>query len=281
MDIERISAFAQNGQGGNPAGVVIGSALPAPADMQRVAREVGYSETAFAAPVGKAWVVRYFSPEAEVPFCGHATIALGYALARRFGPGRYDLTLAQAKIAVTAEDQSGDWLITLNSPPTWSRPLSAPLLAELFPLFHLTSADLDPALAPRIAHAGASHAVLALGRREVLAAMAYEFEPVKAVMLREGLTTISLIFRKDEDHFITRNAFAVGGVVEDPATGAAAAALGGMLVDLGRGAGRFFIRQGEEMGMPSLLQVQVSGVPGDSVQVSGAARLVRVALSAP
>ena len=49
--------------------------------MQRIAAEVGYSETAFAMRDGDRWRVRYFSPEAEVPFCGHATIALGAALA--------------------------------------------------------------------------------------------------------------------------------------------------------------------------------------------------------
>ena len=55
--------------------------------MQRIAAEVGYSETAFLAPDGTGrpgrWRVRYFSPLAEVPFCGHATIASGVALAGR------------------------------------------------------------------------------------------------------------------------------------------------------------------------------------------------------
>ena len=68
MQIERLAAFARGDQGGNPAGVVIGAALPDEALMQRVAREVGYSETAFAAPDGAGWRVRYFAPEAEVAF---------------------------------------------------------------------------------------------------------------------------------------------------------------------------------------------------------------------
>ena len=50
--------------------------------MQRIAKKVGYSETAFVAPSsGAAREVRYFSPEIEVPFCGHATIATGVAKA--------------------------------------------------------------------------------------------------------------------------------------------------------------------------------------------------------
>ena len=77
MALQKIAAFSNGTQGGNPAGVWIGDALPGPADMQRIAAEVGFSETAFAAPLGDGrWRVRYFVPESEVPFCGHATIAL-------------------------------------------------------------------------------------------------------------------------------------------------------------------------------------------------------------
>ncbi|MDB5658198.1 MAG: PhzF family phenazine biosynthesis protein [Cypionkella sp.] len=274
MQIERIAAFALGDQGGNPAGVVIGDALPAREDMQRIAREVGYSETAFASRDGDHWQVRYFAPESEVPFCGHATIALGCALGQRFGAGRYELQLSGARISVEAVLTGAGWQATLTSPPTWSKPMPAALLAELLPLFHLTPADLDASLAPHLAHAGATHAVLALHNRATLAAMAYDFPAVLALMQREAVTTVSLIYREDADTFVARNAFAVGGVVEDPATGAAAAALGGLLVDLGRGASSFAIRQGEDMGAPSLLHVSVSGQKGAAVRVSGAARLL-------
>ena len=272
MQIDRIAAFALGDQGGNPAGVVIGDALPDRAMMQRVAREVGYSETAFAAREGDHWQVRYFAPEAEVPFCGHATIALGCALGQRFGAGRYDLHLSQARISVEAELGAQGWQATLTSPPTWSKPMPAGLRADLLGYFGLTEADLEPSLAPHLAHGGATHAVFALHSRATLAAMAYDFDAVRALMLSEGLTTISLIWRESADVFVSRNAFAIGGVVEDPATGAAAAALGGLLVDLGRGASRFSIRQGEDMGAPSQLWVEVSGEIGASVRVSGAAR---------
>ena len=86
-DIQRIAAFPEADGGGNPAGVAIGSALPDSADMQRLAAEVGFSETAFAAPSGDGFRVRYFSPETEVPFCEHATIALGPRSPRRRATG--------------------------------------------------------------------------------------------------------------------------------------------------------------------------------------------------
>ena len=87
MPILKIAAFSDGDTGGNPAGVMLGEVLPSDADMQRIAAKVGFSETAFAAPTDAGWRVRYFSPENEVPFCGHATIALGAALALQHGDG--------------------------------------------------------------------------------------------------------------------------------------------------------------------------------------------------
>ncbi len=54
----RIAAFSANGQGGNPAGVVLSYKLPAPDEMQAIAAQLGFSETAFAASEGNAWRVR-------------------------------------------------------------------------------------------------------------------------------------------------------------------------------------------------------------------------------
>src|SRR3546814_6426766 len=102
MDVLRIAAFADGAAGGNPAGVAIGGTLPEPEEMRRIAAEVGFSETAFAAGQGGGWRVRYFSPESEVPFCGHATIALCAALALQRGVGIYRLVLNAAEITVEA-----------------------------------------------------------------------------------------------------------------------------------------------------------------------------------
>ena len=96
----RIAAFSDGNKGGNPAGVWIGDVLPDASTMQAIAAEVRFSETAFAAPEGEAWRVRYFSPLCEVPFCGHATIALGAALAHRYGDRSFELKLNDAVISV-------------------------------------------------------------------------------------------------------------------------------------------------------------------------------------
>ncbi|SDY64967.1 phenazine biosynthesis protein PhzF family [Jannaschia faecimaris] len=274
----RIAAFADGMLGGNPAGVVVADALPPATEMQRVAQDLGYSETAFAAPDGDVWITRYYAPEGEVAFCGHATIALAVELGARHGAGTYRLSLSGGEITVDARSESDGWVAELTSPPTWSRPLEADALAEVLALFDLGHGDLDPALPPTLAHAGVQHAILTLSDRARLAAMDYDLDAGHAIMARHDLTTISLLHITSDVEFASRNAFASGGVPEDPATGAAAAALGGALVDLDwpglSEGGEFTIRQGQDMGAPSVLRVAVTGKPGDRVRVAGRTRAI-------
>lgn len=275
MIVQRIAAFSDGGLGGNPAGVVIGDALPPADEMQRVAREVGYSETAFAAGYGKDWRVRYFSPEAEVPFCGHATIALGAALAMRVGEGVFNLTLSQGRITVEGRRDDPIYAAALQSPPTRSAPAASGPLAAALALFGLDQADLDPRLPPALIHAGADHLCLMLQDRGKLAAMDYDFGRGQALMRREGWVTVLLGQAETPQLFHTRNPFAYGGVREDPATGAATAALAGYLRDLGwPHDGRIEIHQGDDMGVPSRLHAEISAVKGASVRVSGTARVI-------
>ena len=272
-DILRIAAFADGDAGGNPAGVWIGPALP-PADaMQRLAHAVGYSETVFAAREGEGWRVRYFSPESEVPFCGHATIALGAALAQREGDGVFALALNAAAITVEGRRDGARVAAALQSPPTWSRPADPGLVADALSLFGYHDADLDPRIPPGLAHAGANHLVLALASRDLLAAMRYDLDAGRALMARHGLATIVLLWAEHARLFHTRNPFASGGVYEDPATGAGTAALAGYLRDLGwPHGGAIDVVQGEDMGMRSLLHAEIGAETGSSVRVSGTAR---------
>ncbi|MDX8466621.1 PhzF family phenazine biosynthesis protein [Mesorhizobium sp. VK23B] len=275
MDVLRIAAFSDGNIGGNPAGVVIGDILPDEAEMQRVAAEVGFSETAFAAPEGGGWRVRYFSPESEVPFCGHATIALGAGLVRQFGDGIFPLALNQAGITVEGFRDGSNIVAALQSPPTHSKPASPGLVAEMLALFGYQASDLDPAIPPALIHGGSDHFVLALSSREALAAMAYDFKEGQALMRREGLVTILLAHAETPSLFHTRNPFASGGVYEDPATGASTAAFAGYLRDLGwPHGGAIDIVQGEDMGIRSRLRADIPPAPGSSIRVSGTARLM-------
>ncbi len=273
MKVERIAAFADGEVGGNPAGVAICDTLPDATAMQGLAREIGYSETVFAAPSDEGWRVRYFAPEVEVDFCGHATIALGAALALRCGDGTFRLQLNNAVITVEGRRAGSTMTAALQSPPTRSKPASSRLVAEALTLFSYAPADLDERLPPAIANAGADHLVLALKSRERLSAMRYELDAGRAFAAAEGIVTISLIYAETSQLFHARNPFPIGGVYEDPATGAATAAFAGYLRDLGwPHGGAIEIIQGEDMGVRSRLHAQIPPALGSSIRVSGTAR---------
>lgn len=278
MIVRRIAAFSDGLTGGNPAGVAICKTLPTAFEMQQIAADVGFSETAFCEPIAGAgrWRVRYFSPETEVPFCGHATIALGAALAMDYGDGVFGLTLNSAEITVEGQRNGETFAAALQSPPSRSWPAASELVASALALLGYVDGDLDLALPPAIAEAGATHLVIALKSRKRLAAMTYDLDAGRQLMIDAGLITISLVHVKSAQLFNARNPFASGGVYEDPATGAAAAAFAGYLRDLKwPHGGEIEIVQGEDMGMRSRLRATISTKVGGSIRVSGTARVMR------
>lgn len=270
--LSRYVAFSSDPTGGNPAGVWIGDALPPRDEMQRIAAEVGYSETAFLAPVsGSARTVRYFSPEIEVPFCGHATIAAGAALGASGGAGTYRLSTRVGMVPVEVREQDGAWRAALTSVEPTFQAVVEDVAAEALQLLGWERADLDPTIPPARAFAGEWHLVLAVRERERLRRLDYDFDGLAALSRRAGFITSQLIWRERPHVFHSRNPFPVGGIVEDPATGAAAAALGGYLRDASLIAppAQLTIHQGNDMGRPSLLIVDVPETGG--LVVSGAA----------
>ena len=276
MNVAHVAAFSDGDAGGNPAGVVLCDTLPSAEEMQAVAAEVGYSETVFSAREGDVWRTRYFAPEMEVPFCGHATIALGAVLALKQGDGVYKLRLNNTQISVEGRRDGDRLTAALQSPPTRSGPAGDEQVAAALELFGYGPDDLDPRLPPAQIHGGADHLALALRDRAALSAMRYDLATGQALMRKHGWVTISLIHAETDRLFHARNPFAAGGVYEDPATGAAAAALAGYLRDLGwPHEGSIEIVQGEDMGARSRLSADITPEKGASIRVSGAARLMK------
>ena len=270
--LRKYTAFTSNPSGGNPAGVWIGDELPDSNYMQRIAAEVGFSETAFLAPAtGRDRLVRYYSPEAEVPFCGHATIAAGIVLAASEGDGIYHLDTRVGRVPVSVEQRDGTRVASLTSVDPRYTSASSQLVADALGALNWTAEDLDPAFLPANAFAGAWHLILAAATRDRLTALDYDFERLKAIMICNDLTTLQLVWRQEETLFRSRTPFPVGGIVEDPATGAAAAALGGYLreANLIEAPAAITICQGEEMGRPSLIMVDIPKEGG--IIVSGTA----------
>lgn len=280
-DVLRYTSFTSHPDGGNPAGVVLDAARLDEQQMLSIAADVGYSETAFVTARDerqRRFTLRYFSPLAEVAFCGHATVAAAVALAERVGPGGlvFDTPAGEIRVETTADGQ-GSIRATLTSVPTRSRPAQDVEVDAALSALRWERDDLDPALPPHVAFAGNEHLVLAAGSRARLADLDYDFAALTAVMRRYGWTTVHLVWRESDDRFHARDPFPVGGVVEDPATGAAAAAFGGYLRTLGlmTTTSTIAIRQGEDMGRPSDLLIEVDPhdaqvrVTGHAVPISG------------
>ncbi|GGP40095.1 PhzF family phenazine biosynthesis protein [Streptomyces melanogenes] len=276
-DVLRYTAFSSDPAGGNPAGVVLDASGLDDSDMLAIAAELGYSETAFltAAPeglgeAGRAFSIRYFSPKAEVSFCGHATVATAVALGDRIGPGELLFATSVGPVPVTVTEEDGALRATLTSVEPHSVDIAPDDLAEALAALDWPAADLDPALPPRIAYAGARHLVLGAATRERLADLDYDFDRLATLMLRLDLTTLQLAWRESDTVFHVRAPFPVGGVVEDPATGAAAVAFGAYLRELGLVPEEsvLTLHQGEDLGRPGVLTVTLR--KGDArVRVGG------------
>jgi PhzF family phenazine biosynthesis protein len=271
--ILRYTAFTEAPEGGNPAGVVLDASGMSAEQMLKIAADLGFSETAFATPRDDGeYDVRYFSPEAEVPFCGHATIATGVALAERDGAGPLLFHTMAGAVPVETSGGPGSVTATLTSVVPHVEDVPEALLDAALTALRWSRDELDPELPPRIGFAGARHLILAAATRERLAALDYDFDALKETMLAHDLTTVDLVHRTDAHTFSARNPFPVGGVVEDPATGAAAAAFGAYLRELGvvTPPATVTVHQGVDMGRPSLLTIDIDA-DRPEIRVSGRA----------
>jgi len=271
-------ALPVDGAGGNPAGVVLDADDLDDASRQRIAAAVGYSETAFVDRPGADGVrrLRYFSPQAEVDFCGHATVAAAVALADRGESGALDFAINAGRLDVTTGETPRGRTATLTSVPTRTRAAEPEEVAAALSALRWAADDLDPRYPPHVAYAGNDHLVLAVRERARLAALDYDFPALAALMARRGWTTVHLVWAQSPTEFAARDPFPPGGVVEDPATGAAAAAFGGYLRELGLVPlpARVTIDQGVDMGRPSRLLVDIE--PDDPrVRVTGGASRFR------
>lgn len=271
----RMAAFSDDPRGGNPAGVVVGDAFPPDDVMQQLAKDIGYSETVFLAGDGGAeWKARYWSPMSEVSFCGHATIAAAVAVYRQYGAPELLLDTLAGPVPVAVEEIGGAPWATLTSVEPRITEIAPDDLGRLLSLLHLAHADLDPALPPRVAYAGVSHPVVALASRDALSALEYDFDGLRTLMEERDWTTVQVVWQSSPTQFRARDPFPVGGVVEDPATGAAAAALGAYLreIDAIAPPASIEVLQGEEIGRPSRIFVAIPreggiGVTGTAVPI--------------
>ncbi len=277
-EVLRYAAFTDEPNGGNPAGVVLDAGSLDDAAMQRIAAEVGYSETAFVTGVsGGVRVVRYFSPLAEVPFCGHATIATAIAIAEREGPGTQRFATQVGEVVIETMADANGVLASFTSVGTDVAHFPEFVLEALLDLIGVDRTGLDERYPPMLAFAGNWHPVVVISTAAVFDGFDFDPGTARAFIDAQGWpATITVLHRLTDGadgvlRFEARNIFPVGGITEDPATGAAAAAVGGYLrgLDLVDPPARVIIEQGRHVGRPSVLTVDIPEHGG--VVVSGRA----------
>jgi PhzF family phenazine biosynthesis protein len=271
-DVQRWAAFSTEPDGGNPAGVVLAADGLVDGAMQRIAADVGYAETAFVTGSGRSRGIRYFSPIAEVPFCGHATVASAVALAAELGDGVFAFSTPVGPVRIETTSESGVRSASFTSVEPYVEDLDPRARAAVLALIGVAEGDLDARHPPRLAFAGNRHPVIALADGTVFDGFAFDPHAARMLMDAEGWpATIIVLHELATGRWEARNIFPVGTITEDPATGAAAAATGAYLRALGAltPPARFTIEQGRHVGRPGLLTVDVP--PRGGITVSGSA----------
>jgi trans-2,3-dihydro-3-hydroxyanthranilate isomerase len=276
MGFRLVDVFTERPLAGNQLCVV----PEPPADltpdwMQALAREIGFSETTFVTQAsGDRYRMRIFTPGRELPFAGHPTLGTAYVLVsedRVTTPGVQEVAAGEVPVEVD-----------VASEVAWMRQLPARFGRELADRDRVARAvgfqpaDLDPGLPPQVVSTGLEQLMVAARSEDEVARAAVDTRTLTAVVEEAGADGLYL-FAITADGAKARYFGPGVGVDEDPATGSAAGPLGAYLAERGAGGmpGRLLIRQGEELGRPSLLEVEVMRDGGAwRVRVGGGVRVV-------
>lgn len=275
-----LDVFTGQPFGGNQLAVFPDAGGLDPELMQAIARELNLSETVFAELIEPrhSWRLRIFTPAMELPFAGHPTVGAAIALARlghcdasgaivfEEGVGRVDVKLERS--------ENGTSIATLDSPRMPQRLRQSADRPGLAALLGLRESDLAPAEASAWS-AGVPFTFIPLRDRHALARIVFDAQAWRGA-LSDSAAPHVLAYTLDKggtaDTVHVRMFAPLMGIAEDPATGAAAAALAGLLAeqqDATDGEFHFRVRQGDDMGRPSAIQLAV-------IVRCGAVRRVRV-----
>lgn len=278
-EILRYAAFTTRADGGNPAGVVLDASALDDASMQRIATDLDFAETAFITGVRAdgALMIRYFSPIAEVPFCGHATVATAIALADagRVDAGEIRFATPVGIVEIRVSTNAGETLASFTSIDPSVSALPAGDLAAILAEIGLEPAVLDTDLPPRMSNAGNPHPIIVVADPTSFDEFTFDATRVRALMdERSWPATITIAHRLAPDRFAARNLFPVGRITEDPATGSAAASLGAYLraLEAVTPPARIVIEQGAHVGRSGELTVDIPASGG--IVVTGHAVLI-------
>ncbi len=251
--------FTDRTFGGNPLAVFPeGSGLDT-AQMQSLAREIGFSETVFVLPAANRdcqYRLRIFTPNTELPFAGHPTVGAAFVLKHRgmIPQNRVRFEEGVGPIDVVAEGEA----YTMRQPPPRPGPIweRTDLIARLL---SLPEEDLDHRWDCQVWGSGLDFLYVTLASRRALSEAKIDTTVLREALAQVPLPPLYLIY--PEGGLVHARMFAPQlGVLEDPATGSAAGPLCAYLGASGQrdlddtGWLRIVVRQGEDMGRPSTIE---------------------------
>ena len=212
LKIFQVDAFTDKPFSGNPAAVCI---LPEARDeiwMQKVAREMNLSETAFICQQEDGFSLRWFTPRVEVDLCGHATLASAHILWEAGILTRHQQARFHTRSGLLTAESKGDE-VELNFPATPEEPATAP-------------PELSEALGLVPNYIGKSKFdyLLEVDSEELVRKLEPNFSLLRTVPIR-GIMVTSSADSADYD-FVSRFFAPAVGVDEDPVTGSAHCCLG-------------------------------------------------------
>lgn len=280
-----VDVFTRSRFGGNPLAVVLDADPLDAGQMQKVAREFGYSETVFVfkpADPGHCARLQIFTPVTEVPFAGHPSVGAAFVLAgRERAPAQSRRLFFEEQAGLVACDLSwrGDRIetvfITAPQPLSTGATFSAPKIAACL---SLAADEVTTAChAPVIASVGLPFLVVQIASRAGLRDARVDMREIAGALPCQGADAIYLYTTETapEDgnvNFTARMFAPWDGVPEDPATGSATGAACALIAAAAPPAGttrRFRVAQGIDMARPSLLEIDVAQA-GGRVRIGGA-----------
>lgn len=254
---------------GNQLGVFVDGQAFKPGEMQRLARELNFAETVFLFPPREEGHVRMriFTPRAELPFAGHPVLGTAFVVGAALGAERVLLETGAGVVPVELERDAGQIVFGWMQQPV---PRWAPFEREREVLAAL---GVDSSLLPVEQYVnGPAHVYVELPTEAAVAALRPDMGAIADLEVPVNCYAGAGLRWK------TRMFYPAGGVPEDPATGSAAGPLAVHLARHGRIGYReqIEIRQGDELGRPSMLYARASGAGDriDTVDVGGAAVVV-------
>lgn len=286
----QVDSFTREKFSGNPAGVVLNADGLNDIEMQKIARELNNSETAFVFQGdGESYDVhtRYFSPSCEVPICGHATIAAMYVLAkeRKMKKGIILNKTGVGILPVDIDKADDEYKITMTQGQVeFGEILTGENKKNLMDALKIQEGNLIGNLDVQIVSTGHSKVIVALNDRSVLNSIEPDFLKLKhlsKVINCNGYFLFALGHKKD-DYAVYGRMFAPAiGINEDPVTGNGNGPLGAYIVknklmDCGYNELSYRALQGEAIGRSGeiFVHVDIENGEGIKVKVSGNAVIV-------